>query len=65
MSKRKNTLQLNLFKECLEKVTELAQAITNILFNLSATEDVDGPIVTLSATTTRLTRQKHVNTTFF
>lgn len=48
-------------KECLEKGTELAQAIADSLFNLPATEDVDGPIVKLPPPTTRLPRQKHVN----
>ncbi|XP_021835505.2 ribosome biogenesis regulatory protein homolog [Spinacia oleracea] len=49
-----------LVKECLEKGTELAQAIADSLFNLPATEDVDGPIVKLPPPTTRLPRQKHL-----
>ena len=47
-------------KQCLEKGTELAQTIADALFNLPATEDVDGPMVTLPAPSTRLPRQKHV-----
>lgn len=49
-----------LVKECLEKGTELAQALADSLFNLPATEDVDGPIVKLPPPTTRLPRQKHL-----
>lgn len=48
-------------KECLEKGTELAQALADSLFNLPATEDVDGPIIKLPPPTTRLPRQQHVN----
>ncbi|KAL2929529.1 Ribosome biogenesis regulatory protein-like protein [Bienertia sinuspersici] len=49
-----------LVKECLEKGTELVQALADSLFNLPATEDVDGPIVTLPPPTTRLPRQQHL-----
>ncbi|XP_021741711.1 ribosome biogenesis regulatory protein homolog [Chenopodium quinoa] len=49
-----------LVKQCLEKGTELAQAIADALFTLPANEDVDGPIVTLPPPTTRLPRQKHL-----
>ncbi|KAJ8444627.1 hypothetical protein Cgig2_023690 [Carnegiea gigantea] len=49
-----------LVKECLEKGTELAQALADALFNLPATEDVDGPIVKLPPPTTKLPRQKHL-----
>ncbi|GAB4832874.1 hypothetical protein Ancab_006891 [Ancistrocladus abbreviatus] len=49
-----------LVKECLQKGTELAQALADALFILPATEDVDGPIVKLPAPTTRLPRQKHL-----
>ncbi|XP_057544532.1 ribosome biogenesis regulatory protein homolog [Amaranthus tricolor] len=49
-----------LVKQCLEKGTELAQTIADALFNLPATEDVDGPMVTLPAPSTRLPRQKHL-----
>lgn len=49
-----------LVKECLEKGAELAQALADALFNLPATEDVDGPIVKLPPPTTKLPRQKHL-----
>lgn len=49
-----------LVKECLEKGTELAQALADSLFNLPATEDVDGPIIKLPPPTTRLPRQQHL-----
>ncbi|KAL9224460.1 hypothetical protein vseg_000489 [Gypsophila vaccaria] len=49
-----------LVEQCLQIGTEAAQGIINFLFNLPATEDVDGPIVTLPAPTTRLPRQKHL-----
>ncbi|GAB2300349.1 hypothetical protein Dimus_034388 [Dionaea muscipula] len=47
-----------LAKECVQKGTELAQALANVLFLLPATEDVDGPIVKLPPPTTRLPREK-------
>ncbi|XP_040996572.1 ribosome biogenesis regulatory protein homolog isoform X1 [Juglans microcarpa x Juglans regia] len=47
-----------LVKECLEKGTELVQAIANTLFNLPSTVDVDGPLVKLPPPTTRLPREK-------
>ncbi|KAH7546411.1 hypothetical protein FEM48_Zijuj01G0198100 [Ziziphus jujuba var. spinosa] len=50
----------NLVKECLKQGTELVQAIADNLFNLPATEDVDGPIVKLPPPTTRLPREKHI-----
>ncbi|KAG6490757.1 hypothetical protein ZIOFF_052067 [Zingiber officinale] len=49
-----------LAKLCLEKGTELVQAIANALFALPATEDRDGPIVHLPQPTTKLPREKHV-----
>ena len=48
-------------KECLEKGTELVQAIANKLFDLPSTEDVDGPLVKLPPPTTRLPREKPVS----
>ncbi|XP_059433437.1 ribosome biogenesis regulatory protein homolog [Corylus avellana] len=48
----------DLVKECLEKGTELVQAIAQKLFNLPSTEDVDGPLVKLPPPTTRLPREK-------
>ncbi|XP_042418249.1 ribosome biogenesis regulatory protein homolog [Zingiber officinale] len=48
-----------LAKLCLEKGTELVQAIANALFALPATEDRDGPIVHLPQPTTKLPREKH------
>ena len=39
-------------KECLQKGTELAQALADAVFNLPATEDIDGPIVKLPMPTT-------------
>ncbi|CAA7396027.1 unnamed protein product [Spirodela intermedia] len=47
-------------RECLEKATELVQAVANELFGLPATEDRDGPIVTLPKPTTKLPREKHL-----
>ncbi|KAL9268879.1 Ribosome biogenesis regulatory protein-like protein [Drosera capensis] len=47
-----------LVSECLQKGTELAQALANVLFVLPATEDVDGAIVKLPPPTTRLPREK-------
>ncbi|KAK9715217.1 hypothetical protein RND81_06G150700 [Saponaria officinalis] len=54
------SLREELVQKCLESGTEAAQGIINFLFNLPATEDVDGPIVTLPAPTSRLPRQKHL-----
>ncbi|KAL9237118.1 hypothetical protein vseg_011705 [Gypsophila vaccaria] len=54
------SLREKLVEKCLEIGTEAAQGIVNFLFNLPATEDVDGPIVTLPAPTSRLPRQKHL-----
>ncbi|XP_042465413.1 ribosome biogenesis regulatory protein homolog [Zingiber officinale] len=48
-----------LTKACLEKGTELVQAIANVLFALPSTEDRDGPIVRLPQPTTKLPREKH------
>lgn len=47
-----------LVKQCLERGTELAQGIADLLFNLKSTEDVDGPLVKLPPPTTRLPREK-------
>ncbi|XP_054825425.1 ribosome biogenesis regulatory protein homolog [Prosopis cineraria] len=49
-----------LVKECLQKGTELVQAITDSLFHLPSTEDVDGPLVKLPPPVTRLPREKHL-----
>ncbi|XP_058113121.1 ribosome biogenesis regulatory protein homolog [Magnolia sinica] len=49
-----------LVKECLQKGTELVQAIADALFNLPSTEDPDGPLVQLPKPTTRLPREKHL-----
>lgn len=54
----------DLVKECLEKGTELVQAIANKLFNLPSTEDIDGPLVKLPPPTTRLPREKPVSSSF-
>lgn len=48
--------------ECLQKGTELVQAIADSLFTLPSTEDIDGPLVKLPPPTTRLPREKHVLT---
>ncbi|XP_074574188.1 ribosome biogenesis regulatory protein homolog [Curcuma longa] len=48
-----------LTKACLEKGTELVQAIANVLFALPSTEDRDGPIVRLPPPTAKLPREKH------
>ncbi|ONK80349.1 uncharacterized protein A4U43_C01F16700 [Asparagus officinalis] len=48
-----------LTKECLQKGTELVQAIANALFSLPSTEDPDGPLVRLPQPTTKLPREKH------
>ncbi|EXC33018.1 Ribosome biogenesis regulatory-like protein [Morus notabilis] len=47
-----------LVNECLKKGTELVQAISDTLFNLPSTEDVDGPLVKLPPPATRLPREK-------
>lgn len=47
-------------KECLQKGTELVQAIADSLFILPSTQDVEGPLVHLPAPSTRLPREKHV-----
>ncbi|KAK6945086.1 Ribosomal biogenesis regulatory protein [Dillenia turbinata] len=49
-----------LVQQCLQKGTELVQAIGFDLFNLPSTEDRDGPIVTLPKPTTRLPREKRL-----
>lgn len=49
-----------LVNECLEKGTEVVQAIANNLFNLPSTEDVEGPLIKLPPPTTRLPREKPV-----
>ncbi|KAK6941642.1 Ribosomal biogenesis regulatory protein [Dillenia turbinata] len=49
-----------LAQQCLQKGTELVQAIAFDLFNLPSTEDRDGPIVTLPKPTTRLPREKRL-----
>lgn len=54
-------LREELVKECLNRGTELVQAIADSLFNLPSTEDVDGPLVKLPAPVTRLPREKHVS----
>jgi len=45
---------------CLQKATELAQAVANSLFALPPSEDRDGPIVHLPPPTIRLPREKHL-----
>ncbi|XP_047332400.1 ribosome biogenesis regulatory protein homolog [Impatiens glandulifera] len=47
-----------IIRECMQKGTELIQAIADSLFSLPATEDRDGPIVKLPLPTTRLPREK-------
>ncbi|RZS26914.1 hypothetical protein BHM03_00060332, partial [Ensete ventricosum] len=49
-----------LTRACLEKGTELVQAIANAVFALPSTDDPDGPIVRLPPPTTTLPREKHV-----
>ncbi|GJM99582.1 hypothetical protein PR202_ga16700 [Eleusine coracana subsp. coracana] len=44
---------------CLQKATELAQAVADVLFALPPNEDRDGPIVRLPPPATRLPREKH------
>jgi hypothetical protein len=53
-------IRQELVKECLQKGTELVQAIADSLFTLPSTEDVDGPLVKLPPPTTKLPREKHV-----
>ena len=50
---------------CLQKATELAQAVANSLFALPPSEDRDGPIVHLPPPTIRLPREKHVRISCF
>ncbi|XP_021275444.1 ribosome biogenesis regulatory protein homolog [Herrania umbratica] len=47
-------------KACLEEGTKLVQAVADRLFNLPSTEDVDGPLVKLPHSTTKLPREKHL-----
>ncbi|XP_065047585.1 ribosome biogenesis regulatory protein homolog [Musa acuminata AAA Group] len=49
-----------LTRACLEKGTELVQAIANAVFALPSTDDPDGPIVRLPPPTTALPREKHL-----
>ncbi|KAI4344116.1 hypothetical protein L6164_011384 [Bauhinia variegata] len=49
-----------LVKECLQKGTELVQAIADELFTLPSTEDIDGPLVKLPPPVTKLPRAKHL-----
>ncbi|XP_068648840.1 ribosome biogenesis regulatory protein homolog [Aristolochia californica] len=49
-----------LVAECLQKGTELVQAVADALFNLPSRDDRDGPIVTLPKPTTKLPREKHL-----
>ncbi|KAF5725821.1 ribosome biogenesis regulatory protein isoform X1 [Tripterygium wilfordii] len=49
-----------LVKECLQRGTELVQAIADDVFSLPSTEDVDGPLVKLPPPTTKLPRGKHL-----
>lgn len=58
-------ISVQIFREelvemCLEKGTELVQAVANALFVLPSTEDVDGPIVKLPPPVIKLPREKHV-----
>lgn len=52
--------RVELVKECLQKGTELVQAIADSLFILPSTQDVEGPLVHLPAPSTRLPREKHL-----
>ncbi|KAL6575943.1 hypothetical protein OROHE_000414 [Orobanche hederae] len=45
-------------KEAIEQGTKLVKAVADALFSLPSTEDPDGPIVVLSAPTTKLPREK-------
>nr|CAB3488736.1 unnamed protein product [Digitaria exilis] len=47
-------------QECLQKGTELAQAVADALFALPPTEDREGPIVQLPPPTIRVPREKHL-----
>ncbi|XP_021894727.1 ribosome biogenesis regulatory protein homolog [Carica papaya] len=47
-----------LVKECLKEGTKLVQAIADGLFNLPATEDIDGPLAKLPPPTTKVPREK-------
>ncbi|KAF8659996.1 hypothetical protein HU200_058080 [Digitaria exilis] len=47
-------------QECLQKGTELAQAVADALFALQPTEDREGPIVQLPPPTVRVPREKHL-----
>ncbi|KAJ4785741.1 hypothetical protein LUZ62_036987 [Rhynchospora pubera] len=49
-----------LANHCLEKGTEMVQAIANSLFSLPSTESRDGPVVKLPLPTTKLPREKHL-----
>ncbi|KAF3336416.1 ribosome biogenesis regulatory protein [Carex littledalei] len=49
-----------LVRQCLEKGTELVQAIADSLFSLPSTEDRDGPLVKLPPPITKLPREKHL-----
>ena len=53
-------IRQELTRACLEKGTELVQAIANAVFALPSTDDPDGPIVRLPPPTTTLPREKHV-----
>ncbi|KMZ63973.1 Ribosome biogenesis regulatory protein-like protein [Zostera marina] len=48
-----------LTQECLNKGTELVQAIANELFSLPSHEDRDGPLIKLPDPSTALPREKH------
>ncbi|TVU36033.1 hypothetical protein EJB05_17943 [Eragrostis curvula] len=47
-------------EECLQKATELAQAVADVLFALPPNEARDGPLVRLPPPNTRLPREKHL-----
>lgn len=51
--------------ECIQKGTELVQAIANELFFLLSTEAKDGLLVELPPPKTRLPREKHVSPLIF
>lgn len=53
-----------LLKECIQKGTELVQAIADSLFSLPSIADPDGPLVKLPQPTTKLPREKHVSVFF-
>lgn len=50
-----------LVRVCLQRGTQLVQAIANSLFNLPSKEDPDGPLVNLPPPTTKLPREKPVS----